>query len=107
MIRRDISVLDPALAGNPVTVIVSVTLADRQTDAIAEFKALMSDRPEVRYCAMVAGSIDYIVHVSLKSVADYAAFSEDVFIGNRFIGSYESWIVLAEIKHETGIVLAD
>jgi Lrp/AsnC family leucine-responsive transcriptional regulator len=107
VILRDISVLDPRLAGNAVTVIVSVTLAERQREAFDGFIALIRARPEVRHCAMVAGSIDFVLHVSLKSVEDYAAFSQEVFIGNPHIGNYESWIVLDEIKNETKLALTD
>ncbi len=107
VIVRDISVVDPRLAGNAVTVFVSVTLAARQRAAVERFAALMRARPEVRHCAMVAGSIDYVVQVNLRTVEDYAAFSNDVFIGNEDIQAYESWIVLAEIKRETKLALAD
>lgn len=105
VIQRDVSIVDPRLVGNAVTVIVSVTLATRQSEAVDGFLAVVQARPEVRYCAMVTGSIDYVLHVSLKTVEDYAAFSQDVFIGNPHVGDYESWIVLSQIKNETRIAL--
>jgi len=107
VILRDVSIVDPRLAGQAVTVLVSVTLAVRQRAALERFETLMRARPEVRRCLMVTGSNDYIVEVSLKTVEDYAAFSNEVFIGNEDVGDYESWVVLTEIKHETRIVLAD
>lgn len=105
VIVRDVSMVDPRLVGNAVTVIVSVTLATRQREAADAFIATIKARPEVRHCAMVTGSIDYVLHISLKTVEDYAAFSQDVFIGNRHVGDYESWIVLSEIKNETRVDL--
>ncbi|MCC2111481.1 MAG: Lrp/AsnC family transcriptional regulator [Hyphomicrobiales bacterium] len=106
VIRRDVSVVDPKQAGYPIQVIVSVKMSERQKTVYDGFLKMVGQHPEIRYCAKVAGSIDFVLHVNVGSVRKYSELSRNVFIDNPNVGEYESWIVLEEIKDEPTVVRA-
>ena len=105
VIVKDVSLLDPQMAGGAVSVIVTVRLANRRREATEAFARKMQARAEVQLCFVVAGSIDFVVLAVLPDVASYAGFAAEVFAGDETVQAYESWFVLSRVKHETRIDL--
>jgi len=106
VIVKNVAVIDPAMAGKGVQVIVAVTLETRRKDRIESFQHKIRGRPEVMQCYMVAGAVDFFVVAALGDVAAYADFASEVFAADHNVSSYESWFVLGEVKNETKIELA-
>lgn len=100
VIVADVAVVDPRKLGERVSVVVSVTLAERSRPRLEEFQAMVRAEPRVRSCLMTAGSMDFLVIASLPSVEDYVAFAEEVISGHGNVKSYESWIVLRTVKDD-------
>ena len=107
VIVKDVAIVDPAMAGKGVRVVVAVTLATRRKDRIESFQLKIRQRPEVMQCYMVAGAVDFFVVAALGDVAAYADFASEVFAGDHNVKSYDSWFVLGEVKNETRIDLTD
>jgi len=105
VIVKDVAIVDPAMAGKGVRVIVAVTLETRRKERVESFQLKIRQRPEVMQCYMVAGAVDFFVVAALADVAAYADFASDVFAGDHNVSSYESWFVLGEVKNETKLDL--
>lgn len=101
VIVGDVSLVDARLTGRPISVVVTVSLEDRGAAHIEAFRRKMEASEAVRQCFIVAGSVDFMVVAALPTVEAYSAFAADAFGGDPSVKSYESWVVLSEIKNET------
>ena len=100
IIVKDVAIVDPAMAGKDVRVIVAVTLATRRKERIESFQIKIRQRAEVMQCYMVAGAVDFFVVAALGDVAAYADFASEVFAGDHNVSSYESWFVLGRTARD-------
>jgi Lrp/AsnC family transcriptional regulator len=74
VIERRVAILNPQAIGMDISVFVSIESGDHSTDWLARFSALLSEMPEVMEVHRMAGDIDYLLHVTVRSMAAYDAF---------------------------------
>lgn len=96
---HQISVLDPALLGNPVLAIVWVTMEREPTSQLKAFQKRMRAAPEVQQCYQVAGEQDYLVIMATPSLADYRRAAERLFKDDGNIRRYDTHLVFETVKH--------
>ena len=60
IIRRYVTLLNPAAIGLPVSVFVNVTLERQVEQALERFEAVILKRPEVMECYLMTGDADYL-----------------------------------------------
>lgn len=100
MIRREIAVLDPAMAGVPITCIVTLGLIPHAGphQQIDRFKRDMKAASEIQQCYHVTGTMDFVLVVTAKSMEDYAAFTRTWFESNATVARYDTHVVLERVK---------
>lgn len=97
--------LDEAMAGFPVTVMVSVALHNQADADLRAFENACLTWPLVRECYMISGETDY----HLKCVApDLAAF--EMFLRNELgatpnVASLKTAVTIRRTKREPGVPL--
>lgn len=74
VIERRVAILNPQAIGMDISVFVSIESGDHSTDWLARFSALLSEIPEVMEVHRMAADIDYLLHVTVRSMAAYDAF---------------------------------
>jgi Lrp/AsnC family transcriptional regulator len=74
VIERRVAILNPQAIGMDISVFVSIESGDHSTDWLARFSALLCEMPEVMEVHRMAGDIDYLLHVTVRSMAAYDAF---------------------------------
>ncbi len=74
VIERRVAILNPQAIGMDISVFVSIESGDHSTDWLARFSALLSEMPEVMEVHRMAGDTDYLLHVTVRSMAAYDAF---------------------------------
>lgn len=74
VIERRVAILNPQAVGLDISVFVSIESGDHSTDWLARFSALLSEMPEVMEVHRMAGDIDYLLHVTVSSMAAYDEF---------------------------------
>ncbi|MGO9786179.1 MAG: Lrp/AsnC family transcriptional regulator, partial [Stellaceae bacterium] len=74
IIRRYVTLLDPAAVGLPVSVFVNVTLERQVEQALERFEAVILKRPEVMECYLMTGDADYLLRVVCADLAAYERF---------------------------------
>ena len=97
-IVADVSIIDPAVFGESLTIVALVTLERDTPDVHAAFRRAMQSLPQVLDCEYVAGHCDYVVRFKLASMAQYDALSDQYFTADPAIKRVDSLVVMKTIK---------
>lgn len=99
-IAKEIAVLDPAMAGVPITCIVTLGLIPHAAphQQLDRFKRDMQAAPQIQQCYHVTGTMDFVLVVTAGSMEDYAAFARTWFESNATVARYDTHVVLERVK---------
>ena len=107
VVRRYVTLLDPAQVGLPVSVFVNVTL-DRQIEPMLEkFEAAILKRPEVMECYLMTGDFDYLLRVVTADLSAYERFLVENLTRVPGVSSIRSSFALKQVKYSTALPLGD
>jgi Lrp/AsnC family leucine-responsive transcriptional regulator len=107
VIAANIAILDPALAGVHVTVVVDIKLARSKYELMEEFKRKMRQAPEVSQCYLVTGRSDFILVVQVKDMAEYELFIQNKLYSDPIVESMNSMVVVSRVKFRPQIHFAE
>ncbi len=105
VIRRHVTLLDPAAVGLGVSVFVNVRLERQVEDALDRFEAAVLARPEVMECYLMTGDADYLLRVVVRDVPAYETFLMEHLTRVRGIASIRSSFALKQVKYTTALPL--
>lgn len=105
VIRRHVSLLDPARVGLPLSVFVQVTLERQIESALDAFERTMLERPEVMECYLMTGDSDYLLRIVVTDVAAYERFLKDHLTRISGVASIKSSFALNQVKYGTALPL--
>jgi len=97
VIIADVAVVDPARVEPRIVLHVLVemnTQERRHTDA---FKAAMAASPEIQACWDVTGETDFLLNVSVRSMAEYEAFCQREMTTDTHVRAFKSMITIREV----------
>ncbi len=80
VIIGDVSIITPKLAGNTMTLIVSVEMERDRADIYLVFRKSILKAPEVTQSYQISGSYDFMLVVTVKDIQGYEQFAEHVYI---------------------------
>ena len=92
------AVLDPAHIGRPITIIAEVELISETAELIDAAKKGFSDIPEVQQCYYVTGEADFVLVITVASMADYEALTRRLFLGNTNVRRFRTSVALDRVK---------
>jgi DNA-binding Lrp family transcriptional regulator len=105
VIRRYATLIDPAAAGLPVSVFISVTL-ERQAEAELEvFEREMARLPEVMECYLMTGDADYLLRVVVPDLDAYKQFLMDRLTRIPGVSNIRSSFALKQVQYRTALPL--
>ena len=105
VIRRYVTLLDPAPVGLPVSVFINVTLERQVEQALERFEAAILQRPEVMECYLMTGDADYLLRVVTADLAAYERFLIDHLTRVPGVASIKSSFSLKQVKYRTALPL--
>jgi len=105
VIRRHVTLLDPAAVGLGVSVFVSVRLERQVEGALDAFESAVLARPEVMECYLMTGDADYLLRVVVRDVPAYEEFLMRHLTRVRGIASIRSSFALKQVKYTTALPL--
>lgn len=105
VIKRRVTLLDPAKVGAGLCVLAQVSLADHSEASVNGFVALVRRCPEILECHAVSGTSDYALKLRCADVAAYEAFMSTQLLRQPFVRALVSSFVLKEIKSVTELPL--
>ena len=100
IITADISIVNPAVLGVPVTIHVLVSLV-RGSQLADEFARKLSSRPEIRQASYVTGGADFILHLQVESMEAYAAFARELFHDDPNVSTFYTYVAMREVVGPT------
>ena len=98
IIRRDISIVDPARLGYEVFTLVSVNLERDRRDIVQDFKRSITDNPRILQGFYITGDADFVLLVVSRSLADYEKFTQSFFWESPHIKSFKTMVVMENVK---------
>lgn len=107
VIRRYVTLLDPAAVGLPVSVFVQVSLEKQVERALEAFEGAILVRPEVMECYLMTGDADYLLRVVVPDLAAYERFLIDHLTRVPGVASIKSSFALKQVKYRTALPLSE
>ncbi|MDF2185027.1 Lrp/AsnC family transcriptional regulator [Grimontia hollisae] len=105
VIARDVAILDPALAGVKMTMIVSVEMERDRREIYQTFRTSILKAPEVTQCYQTSGSYDFVLIVNVTDIKAYEEFVERVLHTDLNIRKFHTSVAMRQVKFETAIGL--
>jgi DNA-binding Lrp family transcriptional regulator len=107
VIRRYVTLVDPAAVQLSVTVFVQISL-DLQVEGRLEiFEQAIMRRPEVLECYLMTGDADYLLRVVVPDVSAYERFLRDALTRIESAAGIKSSFALKQVKYSTALPLGD
>lgn len=104
LIRRYVTLLDPAAVGLRVSVFVQVRLEKQVENSLNVFEKAIAARSEVMECYLMTGASDYLLRVVVSDLQEFQKFVTDV---SKIpgVGNIQSSVALKQVKYETALPL--
>ncbi|WP_197715457.1 Lrp/AsnC family transcriptional regulator [Aquitalea magnusonii] len=103
IIRREVALVDPAVLGRPLRLVVNVILERERIALVDAFKQAIRAAPEVVECYHVTGRPDFVLVVLVRDMGDYERFCREHIMSNDNVREFESLVVMETTKYSTAI----
>lgn len=107
IIVGDVSIVNPELSGNKLTLLVSVEMERDRKDVYDAFKRVVNKAPEVRHCYQITGSYDFMMVVTVPDIQAYESFVDRVLHTEANIRKFQTSVSLRTVKSSTEIHLGE
>ena len=97
VIVADVAVVDPARVEPRIVLHVLVEMNTQDRKIMGAFQAAMRASPEVQGCWDVTGETDYLLTVTVRSMAEYETFGIRELVPERGVRAFKSMIVIREV----------
>jgi Lrp/AsnC family leucine-responsive transcriptional regulator len=103
IIVGDVAIINPELAGNKLTLIVSVEMERDRGDIYSVFRQSILKAPEVTQCYQVTGGYDFMLVVCVPDIQTYERFIEQVLHQDRNIRKFHTSVSTKTVKFTTEV----
>lgn len=103
VIISDVAIINPELAGNKLTLVVSVEMERDRADIYNIFRQSILKASEVTQCYQISGSYDFMLIIVVKDIPAYEHFVERVLRTDLNIRKFHTSVSLRTVKFSTEI----
>ncbi|MDD9177252.1 MULTISPECIES: Lrp/AsnC family transcriptional regulator [Aliivibrio] len=103
VIIGDVAIINPELAGNKLTLVVSVEMERDRADIYNIFRQSILKASEVTQCYQISGSYDFMLIIVVKDIPAYEHFVERVLHTDLNIRKFHTSVSLRTVKFSTEI----
>ncbi|MGF6555485.1 Lrp/AsnC family leucine-responsive transcriptional regulator [Pseudomonas sp. S30_BP2TU TE3576] len=97
VIQFNVSIVDPALVGRPITIIVEVKLENERLDLLDEIKKRFTSCPQVQQVYYVTGDFDFLLVMNVRDMSEYEQLTRELFFfGN--IKQFKTFVAMQNNK---------
>lgn len=97
VIIKDVSIVNPATLGRPLTLIVLFSLARERRSDIEKLIKSLQKRPEIVSAWYVTGETDFVLLLQLSSMAEYETFTQEVFLSEPNISRFTTLVSMRQL----------
>lgn len=102
VIQFNVSIVDPALVGRPITIIVEVKLENERLDLLDEIKKRFVGCPQVQQVYYVTGDFDFLLVMNVRDMGEYEQLTRELFFfGN--IKQFKTFVAMQSNKRTFAI----
>jgi Lrp/AsnC family leucine-responsive transcriptional regulator len=101
VIRRRVTLLDPAAVGLGMNVFVQVTLEKQTERTLQQFERKILEYPEVLECYLMTGEADYLLRTVLPDMAAFERFVVDRLTRITGVARVRSSFAMKQVKYTT------
>ena len=105
IIRHDISVIDEAAVGRPLTIVVEVTTENERLDLLDTMKERFLACPQIRQCYYVTGDMDFILIMNVRDMEEYTELTRALFFEGGNVKSFRTCVSMENVKTNGAIPL--
>lgn len=105
VITADVSVLEPNLTGERISVLFLVQLERHAPPAISGFRNLLNSAPQIQVCLEISGVYDIAAIGAFRSMEEFNTFADANIAGDPAVRRYEASFVKRRVKMSTAIPL--
>ncbi|AYB50705.1 Lrp/AsnC family transcriptional regulator [Ralstonia solanacearum] len=98
VIRANVSVVDAAALGRPITILVEVKLESERLDLLDEVCNRFVSRPEVQQVYYVTGDYDFLLVLNVRSMSEYEALTRELFLVSGNVKSFKTQVAMRRAK---------
>ncbi|TWF59188.1 Lrp/AsnC family transcriptional regulator [Neorhizobium alkalisoli] len=98
VIQANVAIVDPAALGHPITIFVEVEVISETAEQIEDAKREFAAIPEIQLCYYVTGEADFVMMITVPSMAAYEALTKRLFFGNNNVKRFRSFVAMDRIK---------
>jgi Lrp/AsnC family leucine-responsive transcriptional regulator len=98
VIRANVAVVDPAALGRPLTLFVEIEVESERTELIDETKRRFAEAPEIQQCYYVTGETDFVLVVTVATMAEYEAMTRRLFFTGGNVKRFRTFIAMDQVK---------
>lgn len=98
VIQANVAIIDPAALGHPITIFVEVEVISETAEQIEDAKREFAAIPEIQLCYYVTGEADFVMMITVPSMAAYEALTKRLFFGNNNVKRFRSFVAMDRIK---------
>ena len=103
VIRKHVTLVDPAAVGLSVSVFVHVSLERQIEISLKRFETAILTRPEVMECYLMTGDADYLLRVVCADLGAFERFLLDHLTQVPGVASIRSSFALKQVKYSTAL----
>lgn len=97
VISANAAIINPEMVGKAITILVEVHAERTQTPDLDAMKAALSG-PEVQQCYYVTGDADFVLILTVSSMAEYEALARRLFYDNKNVKWFRTIVVMDRVK---------
>ncbi|MGY8681849.1 Lrp/AsnC family transcriptional regulator [Bradyrhizobium sp. UFLA05-153] len=98
IIEADVSILSPKAVGQPIQMLVLVTLERERSDIIDKFKKAIKSSVQVVNGFYVTGDADFVLYVTAGTMEEYEQFTRRFFYENTDIKGFKTMVIIDRVK---------
>ncbi len=98
VIAANVAIVDPEALGRPLTILVEVEVESERADRIDDLKRRFLDAPEVQQCYYVTGEVDFMLVVTVPTMADYEEMTRRLFFADENVRKFRTFVTMDRVK---------
>jgi len=98
VIQGNVAIIAPEKVGRAITLIVDVELESERTELIDAAKHSFAQAPEVQQCYFVTGQADFVLILTVATMADYEALARRLFHSNENVKRFRTLVTMDRVK---------
>ena len=105
VIQANVAIVDPTKVGQAITIFVEVEVVSETAALLDAAKREFSAAPEVQQCYYVTGEADFILVITVATMADYEALTRRLFFANNNVKKFRTFVAMGRVKVGLGVPL--